>query len=343
MRILLYNIFKIYIKTVFFFYSKKIVIKGKDNIPKTGAVLLTANHPNGLLDPILIASSIKRKTHFLVKADVFKNPKIATFFDWLGMMPVYRIRDGIRQITKNNQIFEQCRKLLKSERILLIFPEGSHAKKRTIRPLSKGFTRIVFGTLDEQSDIDIHIVPIGITYQDSSVYPSGIALNIGQPILVNDFYNPEKKFESTKKIKEEVAQQLQKLTVHIDDNDEFETVNNKLNNSIKDFTKVDEVNQIIQSKNYPESTKKPNKFSILKGLVIINSFLPYFIWKKIDRKITEIEFKDTFRYVINSITFPLFYFLQSVLISYFFSWKVGVMYFLSSLVLVIILSKTSRI
>lgn len=340
MRVLLYYIFKVLIKTGFFFYAKKIKISGKENIPKKGAILFTANHPNGLLDPILIASNISRKTHFLVKADVFKNPKVATFFDWLGMMPVYRIRDGINQLAKNNLIFEKCRALLKNEKALLIFPEGSHMRKRTIRPLSKGFTRILFGALDENPNLKISVIPVGITYQNSSKYPSEIALQIGKPISANEFYNTEELHKSTLNLKQEVTKQLQALTVHITNDENYETIEANLNHLTIDFTEVTTTNKLIQTNKYNDIKKRPKKRkSILKLLIIINSFIPYFLWKAIDKKITEIEFKDTFRYGINMITFPLFYFINSLIISYFFNWKAGFIYFSCSLFLVLLHTK----
>lgn len=342
MRVLLYYIFKILVKIGFFFYCKKIKISGKENIPKKGAILFASNHPNGLLDPILIASSISRKTYFLVRAGVFEKPLVAKFFDWLGMMPVYRMRDGIRQLSKNNDIFKKCRNLLKDEKALLIFPEGSHLRKRTIRPLSKGFARILFGTLDENPDLKIHIIPIGITYQNSSKYPSEIALQFGKPILANDFYNAIELHKSTIAIKQEVSHQLQQLTVHITDDENYENTEKKLNRTAIDFTEVANVNNIIKTKKYPKGKRKIKKQkSFLEILIIINSFIPYFIWKKIDTIITEIEFKDTFRFGINMLLFPLFYFINSCIITAFFNWKTGVIYFISSLILILIHTKTS--
>ena len=87
MRFIIYYFFKVFVKTGLFFYSKKIKVTGKNNIPKDGAVLFTSNHPNGLIDPLIIATHIKRKTHFLVQAGVFKNKSVANFFDLLGMTP----------------------------------------------------------------------------------------------------------------------------------------------------------------------------------------------------------------------------------------------------------------
>ena len=37
--------------------SKKIIVNGKENIPKKGAVLFIVNHPNGLIDPLIITTN----------------------------------------------------------------------------------------------------------------------------------------------------------------------------------------------------------------------------------------------------------------------------------------------
>ena len=342
MKLPLYYLFKLYIKTSFLFYCKKIKVSGTRNIPKEDAVLFLANHPNGVIDPILIAASTKRPVNFLVQAGVFKNNTITTIFGWLGMLPVYRIRDGRKQLAKNNLIFEKCRKLFKEHKTLLIFPEGTHSKKRYIRTLNKGFTRIVFGALDDNPNIRIHIVPIGITYQDSSIYPSGVSVNYGNPIFVSEYYNGTEVFKSAIALKKKVAKELKKLSVHIDKENYNETIGT-LNKLEIDYTEVNTVNNFIKTNNYPTSKKhRKRNFSILKTLIIINSVIPYLLWKKLDKFNKEVEFRDSLRLALNSITFPLFYTVQSILISYFFNWKIGLTYFICSLLLVILYTKTAN-
>lgn len=342
MKLPLYLLFKLYIKTSFFFYCKKIKTSGTSNIPKKGAVLFLANHPNGVIDPILIAASTKRSVNFLVKADIFKNSKIAVFFSWLGMMPVYRIRDGRKQLAKNTLIFKKCRNLLHQNKSLLIFPEGTHNKRRRIRVLNKGFTRIVFGALDENPNTRVNIVPVGITYQNSSNYPSKVAVNFGEPILASNFYDANEVFQSGVTLKKKVAKELKKLSVHIENKENYTETITKLNNTNLDFTEVNKVNKIIETEKYPEKVKaKKNKTSILKSLIIINSFLPYILWKKIDKQIKEIEFKDSFRLTINSISFPIFYLCISVVLTVLFNWKIGLIYFSCSLLLILLHTKTA--
>ncbi|RBW61294.1 acyltransferase [Tenacibaculum sp. E3R01] len=342
MRTILYYTFKFFIKTGLFFYSKKIKINGSQNIPKDGAVLFTANHPNGLIDPILIATHIKRKTHFLVRAAVFKKPIVAYFFDLLGMMPVYRIRDGIKQLSKNEAIFNKCEQLLSKNKTLLIFPEGSHNRKRSIRPLSKGFTRIIFQTLDKHPKTKLYVVPVGITYQNSSKYPSKIALSFGIPIETNSYMNEVNRFEVTKNLKKEVLEQLKQLTVHIPDDANYEKTLTKLNKANVDFTEIHKINNLDYTNNINDNSKSTfNYLKPLLFLVILNSIIPYTLWKIASKKVNEIEFLDTFRFGFNIILFPFFYIFQSLIINYIFNKEIAIIYLIISFFIILAYAKLS--
>jgi 1-acyl-sn-glycerol-3-phosphate acyltransferase len=69
----LYTFLKYYIKLGLFFYHKKIEVIGLENIPKKGAILFISNHPNALIDPLLIVTNNVRSIHFLSRASAFKN------------------------------------------------------------------------------------------------------------------------------------------------------------------------------------------------------------------------------------------------------------------------------
>ena len=96
------------------------------------------NHPNGLIDPLIVAVNNPRIQHFLVRASAFKKPLIKRFLESLNLMPIFRIRDGVKQLGKNTEVFEKCFDLLNQQKALMIFPEGSHNHKRNVRKLSKG-------------------------------------------------------------------------------------------------------------------------------------------------------------------------------------------------------------
>ncbi len=339
MKLLWYYFIKLSIKISLFFYTKKIRISGRENIPKKGAVMFLVNHPNGLIDPLVLAVNNPRIQHFLVKAGAFKNPTVKKFLATLNLMPIYRIRDGVKELSKNQEIFERCYQILKEEKALMIFPEGSHNKMRTIRPLSKGFTRIVFGALERSPDLKIHLIPVGLTYQNPSVYPGKVALHYGTSILANNYYSRENLTSEIVRLKKDISNQLKELSVHIPlDENYSETIEN-LNKANVDFTKVSEVNSMIKTQKIKSKKSVINWIQMLKPLIVINSFFPWLIWKYVDKKNNEFEFIDTFRFSISMVTTFVFYSLQTFLFSYFWSLQIGIYYLLSSLVVLFLYAK----
>ena len=95
-----------------FFYSKRIRVRGRKNIPTKGAIVFAVNHPNGLVDPLYVTTTNSRQNHFLVRAASFKHPIIKKILESLYLMPIYRIRDGIQQLANNQEIFEKCYHIL---------------------------------------------------------------------------------------------------------------------------------------------------------------------------------------------------------------------------------------
>jgi 1-acyl-sn-glycerol-3-phosphate acyltransferase len=337
-----YESVKLFLKISLEFYAKKIKVHGKENIPKKGAVLFAINHPNALMDPLFVTSNSNRENHFLVRADVFSKPLVKKVLASLNLMPIYRIRDGRKQLSNNEEVFEKCFNILKNEETLMIFPQGGHCRDRTIQPLSKGFTRIVFGALESNPSLEIAVIPVGITYQNSSQYPSKVCVNFGNVINSREIFSANEKPKAINILKNKVSNQLKKLTVHIPYDEHYATTLSKLNAANVDFTDVDKVNKMIAENNFPNPIKKQtNYLKPLFYVILLNSIFPFLIWKKMSKNIKEIEFIDTMKYAVNVISFPIFYSLQAFVIQFYFGWKTALIYFLASFLLVLFYTKFS--
>jgi len=319
--------------------TKKIIVNGKENIPKKGAILFMANHPNGLIDPLIITTNNPRTNYFLTRAASFKKPLVRWFLNSLNLIPIYRIRDGVNQLNKNKEVFERCFNLLDNQKALMIFPEGSHDKRRTVRSLSKGFSRIVFGAIERNPKLQIQIIPVGITYQDSSSYPFKVSLNYGTPILANDFYKSNLNHSDIKEIKDVISDQLKTLSVHIPLTEEYGKLIEKLSSANIDFTKVDEVNSMIQSNIIIKRDSRINLVKFLKPIVILNSFIPWLFWKYVKNKVTDFEFISTFKFGVGSLTVIPFFLMNSYIIYNLFTLKSSIIYFSCSILILLIYSK----
>jgi len=337
-----YHLFKTYIGTGLFFFFKKIKIYNEEYIPEKGAVLLVSNHKNALLDPLIIATAMRRDAHFLARASAFKLKPISWFLSSLNMIPIYRIRDGKDSISKNEAIFNKCSKILKNKQCLLIFPEGTHFIKRSVQPLKKGFARITFGTLEKHPDLQIHILPIGINFTKQTLFGESVSLYFGKPFLANNFYKKNNLNGSIEDLKKEVSDKLKQLTTHIEDQNYDKTIA-QLGNV--DFLKPKKVNELIKElpNSKPKTTpeKEPTRvWKVLKLIVAINSFIPLLIYKSFVPKIKEIEFISTAKFGVGITAFPLFYTLQSLVIHHFFGGTIALIYLVISVVLVLAVAKT---
>ena len=325
----------------FAFYFKSIRLVGEENIPDKKAIIFVGNHQNALIDPLLMGATNKRILHFITQAQVFISSFINSIFAYINMLPIYRIRDGYDTLSKNEATFQECYRILNMKRTLLIFSEGSHNLQRRVRVLSKGFTRIAFGALEYNPNNEIDIIPVGYNYSDAKEYGSKVSIYYGKPISVNYYWNNYDKTEAATILKNEVGDQLKKLTTHIKDATKHDEIAKHFHHD--DFLYPEKVNKLLEDLNSlpPIPSKKKSRFNPLLLLVKINSLMPYLIWRKIIYpKIEENEYISTFRFTVGITAFPIFYSIQTGIISYFFGGQMGLIYFIVSLLIAYFLAKT---
>jgi 1-acyl-sn-glycerol-3-phosphate acyltransferase len=107
----------------------KLVVKGLENIPKTGGLIICANHTSNA-DALLLAISMKRFVRFMTKSELYKNPLLAFFLRKLGSFPVKRKNADRNALDTSIEI-------LKNGEVLGIFIEGTRSKSgELLRPKS---------------------------------------------------------------------------------------------------------------------------------------------------------------------------------------------------------------
>ncbi len=101
---------------LFFFLS----VKGKENMPKKGAVVICANHVHAL-DPVALAMVRYRQIHFMAKKELFRKRFVSWLLTALGAFSVDREGNDIKAMRKSMEY-------LKGGEVLGIFPEGTRSK-----------------------------------------------------------------------------------------------------------------------------------------------------------------------------------------------------------------------
>lgn len=216
-----YQLVRKHIKATFRRFFNKYIVIGKENIPSEGPVIFAPNHLNALMDAlgVLTICPDNYSMVYLARADIFKNKKVARILRSMKILPAFRIRDGIENLGRNADVFDECVELLKRHNALCIMPEGNQELERKIRPLVKGIFRIAFSAQQALgSSKSIKIIPVGFEYEDFVKFGKNVIVNIGQPIEVLDYiktYN-ENPPVAINEIRNRLKTDLENLTVHLD-------------------------------------------------------------------------------------------------------------------------------
>ncbi len=223
---MLYRIIYVWVKSVIWLYFSKIEVHGLSNIPNNQPILLAVNHQNALLDALVVAVSLKRPVHFMTRADIFKKKPIGKILRALNLIPIYRLRDGLSELANNEQIFDECNELLDENKVILIFPEGSHLYQRRLRPLKKGVARMAVGALLAIKK-DVFIVPVGINYESHKHSCSWLNLSIGEPISTQQFLeeNNQNISRTTHQLTTIISEKLKENLVNIEEEENYDLIN----------------------------------------------------------------------------------------------------------------------
>ncbi len=324
MKAVLYVAFKGLIRAGFRCYYKEIRMEDMDRVPSNGPVMLLPNHQNALMDPLLYAAFARGKPYFLTRSDVFGNKVLKWIFEGLRMMPIYRLRDGRQTLERNQEVFERCAALFAQGEQLLLFPEANHCLRRQVRPLSKGFTRILARSFEKYPGLDIAIVPVGMNYEDGAHFPDRVAMYFGHPFSARAYWSGQDRELDFVPLRERTFEALTTLTTHIPPESDYTRWEGYLGKAEVDFLDPSAVNALVAKGDLPgvPSPGPPGipgrawdaVFRILNAPV----WLP---WKWISKnKVPEPEFTSTYRFLYCLVAFPVFYLLCGVLFSLFLPW-----------------------
>jgi len=159
-------------------------VKGKENIPDQGPLIIVANHLS-LADPPVLNVSLTRKVIFMAKEELFRHKIAGYFIRSFGAFPVHRGQ-------LDREALRQARKVLDEGLALVMFPEGMRSRSRKLRPALPGAALIA-------SRSGAPILPVGIAGTEKFKNITWlfrrpcITVNIGRP-----FYLPQVNGKLTK-------------------------------------------------------------------------------------------------------------------------------------------------
>lgn len=146
-----------------------------------GPVLVVANHPNSLMDALVILTLAGRPVRPLARAAHFGRPVIGQVMRELGGLPVYRPQDDPARLADNEATFEAAVSALLRHEAVLVFPEGLSHSEPDLAPLRTGAARIALRAEARSGwTLGLRIVPVGLVYRRKTAFRGEAAAQVGR-------------------------------------------------------------------------------------------------------------------------------------------------------------------
>lgn len=169
------------------FYYPRIEIEGAERILAGGPVLLVANHPNSLIDPLLLGVAARRPVRLLAKAPLFSVPAFGAALRAAGMIPAYRGADDPKAVKRNlDSLASAARALATEGGALGIFPEGKTHDAPRLAPVKSGASRLAMQAFAAGAK-ELRVVTVALNYERKEKFRSAVWIRVGEPVVVSDW------------------------------------------------------------------------------------------------------------------------------------------------------------
>ncbi len=213
-------------------FYRRIEVIGAEHLRLSGPVVLVANHPNYMVDPLAVATATRRQVRFIAKGPLLdRYPVLSRFLRAIGTIPIYRSEDdlaaGVGRRARNRAAFQQVTAALARGGAIGVFAEGVSHSTPHIAEIQTGAARMV---LDAEAlhDFQLHVqvVPVGIYFpHPEALYSAGV-VRFGPALDLAPFLAqyPTAPGQAVRGLTRALREALRSLTLHVPDLDWLEFV-----------------------------------------------------------------------------------------------------------------------
>lgn len=190
---MLYDILKPVATIALRWYYRSVSVAGRSKVPLTGPVFFAVNHPNAMVDALVVATVMPRQVGFTAKSTIFSNPLLAAFLRAVGVVPLKRAADMAKEAAANPTIdparnadsFRAVSEALADGKAILVFPEGISHDAPHLAPLRTGLARMALLARESLDVRGIQIFPVGLLFERKEEPRSRVLVQVGEPIQVD--------------------------------------------------------------------------------------------------------------------------------------------------------------
>ena len=169
-------------------YYADVAVQGRERVPRDGPLLILANQPNALIDPLVVGTTVDRRVLLTAKATLFDHPALGLLLRAVGAVPLRRAKDELRDGAvipptpeRNAYAFQLVTAALRDQQVVLVFPEGISHDDPTLAPLKSGAARMALQARRE-GVADVRLLPMGLVFEEKERPDSRVLVRVGEAL-----------------------------------------------------------------------------------------------------------------------------------------------------------------
>lgn len=273
---MIYFILRRIVDFTFKLIYKGIYVNYEETIPDDGPVIFVANHPNGFLEPCILACEFKKPLYFLARGDLFSVPWLRWILIQTHQLPIFRFKDGFAALRGNDHSIAQSLELLNLDRHLLIFAEGSTIQGRQLRKFQKGTAKLALNFLQKYPGRKLYIQPIGVNFTSPSRFGSEVYVHVGSALDIAQ-WNSQSANTEVEKIRELtnlIYSRAVQLVWHVDDKQDEHLADHLIEIASQDYV-IDEIKNWSKFNLLAKMIQRVNTSQLLNKTNLNNLALSY--------------------------------------------------------------------
>jgi glycerol-3-phosphate O-acyltransferase/dihydroxyacetone phosphate acyltransferase len=214
-------------------FYRDVRVRHADRVPRDATpLLLVVNHPNALVDALLVGWTLPRRITITAKATLFESRLLGWFLRTAGVVPLRRASDERQRLTtaaagskpvdraRNTEAFRAILERLEQGNAVLIFPEGKSHDEPALAPLRTGPARIALQAQREGRTRSLTLLPIGLIFERKEAPRSRVLVDIGEPLDVDRWAVTMTGARQVEALTAEIERRLRDVTLNYATTDE---------------------------------------------------------------------------------------------------------------------------